>query len=374
MNAKDTYLQPLGTLQLIAIIMVVLGHFWIKDAVFLNSACVSFCFVYSGFFTAMFHPFGQGYGLREHGRFMWHKLAKLYPLHVLGIALGLLSGYITWHATGVNPRILLAHLTLTSPWIADRAYYFGVNPVAWFICALFFLYLVAPLVVKLLRLIPRVRWQAVLILTLLALEFVCGYSADPDSEPLLLNRFHLYQFPPLRLLDFATGIVLFNASQSTAWRRLADRLTPRAATLIEAGAVILSIALYYLGKTHLHEHCYRAFCASAPAVVVLLGAFVFTTGRNGAVSRVLSLHPLVVLSTIGAEIYLLQLGVHFSLRPLLLQCGLVKGTTPYLLTQLAALLLVSWLVHRYFVIPIRDRLDCRSSHEAPSKGKSAEKA
>ena len=60
-NNKGTYLQSLGTLQLAAVIAVVLGHFWLDDSVYMNSVGVSFCFVYSGYFTAMRHKFGQGY-------------------------------------------------------------------------------------------------------------------------------------------------------------------------------------------------------------------------------------------------------------------------------------------------------------------------
>ena len=99
---NGTFLQSLGSLQLLAVIAVVLGHFWLDDSVFLNSVGVSFCFVYSGFFTAMHHTFGQYYGLRNHAAFMWGKLAKLYPLHLLGVALGVLVAVLCWDG-GVGP-------------------------------------------------------------------------------------------------------------------------------------------------------------------------------------------------------------------------------------------------------------------------------
>ena len=269
MNARpSTYLQGLGSLQLLAVLTVVIGHYWAHDTVYLNSVGVSFCFVYSGYFTRKRHAFGPSYGLKDHGRFLWNKLARLYPLHLLGIALGILGSFLTWHAGGVGPKIMLAHLTLTSPWLANPAYYFGANPVAWFICVLFFLYAVAPIVVRLLARIPT-RWQVALIAVLIALEFIIGYAPDIETHSRLLGRYThyaLYQFPPIRLLDFATGIVLYNVSQTGWWQSARQRLTPRHSTVIEVTALVGFIALYYVGKQWLHPHCYRSLAASVPAL------------------------------------------------------------------------------------------------------------
>ena len=55
MGTNKSYLQSLGTLQLLAVITVVIGHYWVKDKSFINSLCVSFCFVYSGFCSAKLH-------------------------------------------------------------------------------------------------------------------------------------------------------------------------------------------------------------------------------------------------------------------------------------------------------------------------------
>ena len=82
MKTDKAYLQPLGTLQLLAIIMVVIGHFWVKENEFMNSVGVSFCFVYSGFFTAMRHPFGREYGWSDHCRFMWNKFGDFFTQNI----------------------------------------------------------------------------------------------------------------------------------------------------------------------------------------------------------------------------------------------------------------------------------------------------
>ena len=364
MGTKQSYIQSLGSLQLLAIIMVVIGHGWVKGNEFMNSVGVSFCFVYSGYFTAMRHPFGADFGLRDHCRFMWDKLARLYPLHVLAIVLNVVVMLLTGMTTGVSLKVLAAHFSLLSPWIPDQAYYFGYNPVAWFICVLFFLYLTAPLVVRLLHKM-NVVVQTVLIIALLVLEFRGGYVDDMESHSAILSPYLLYQFPPIRLLDFATGIVLFNLTQTQWWQGLRARLSSLHATLIEAAAIIAFIILFIVGQRWMHPHCFRAFCNSAPAIVVLFGCFVLTSGHDGLISKLLSIKPLACLSRLGAEVYLLQFCVYFTLLPICKALGINDMTWIQLPLVLGTLILVSWLIHHVWVLPCNQWLH--------RQGKGAEK-
>ena len=93
-SVNSNRLKPLGSLQLMAVIMVVIVHFGRSDCFFMGVHWMTFCFIYSGFFTAMHHRFGPGYSLRDHGRFMWKKVAKLYPLHLLGIVWGIVVAWL----------------------------------------------------------------------------------------------------------------------------------------------------------------------------------------------------------------------------------------------------------------------------------------
>ena len=356
-NNKGTFLQSLGSLQLAAVIAVVLGHFWLDDSVFMNSVGVSFCFVYSGYFTAMRHPFDRGYGVKEHANFMRDKLAKLYPLHVLAVVLGAVVGMLSWGGA-VGLKVLLAHLTLASPWIPDPTYYFGANPVAWFVCDLFFLYLMAPVVVRALRRLTP-AWQVVVMVCLLVLEFAGGYTADAQSGKPLLNNYVLYQFPPIRLLDFATGVVIYHVVRTKPWQRLQARLTPVTSTIAEVAAVVLFLLLYRVGKDVIHAHCYRAFCASAPAIVILFTAFILTSSRHGLLSQVLSVKPLAALSSVSAEVYLLQYGVFFLIECLCKPFGLHENMPLYFVIQMSGLLIAAWAIGRFYVTPLSHRLRSR---------------
>lgn len=297
-QTNNKHILSLATMQTVAVVIIVLTHYWFHEAwYYIGSVCVSFCFAYSGYFTARLHPFDSSYGFRSHLRFMWSKVCKLYPLHVLGIALGILSAYLMWNVTAVNLKILLAHLTLTSSWIDSQEYYFGLNSVAWYVCDLFFLYLVAPWVVRGLRAMS-IGMQVVLLIMLCLIEFVLGYSDEPATGGIVLNTYYLFQFPPIRLLDYCAGIILFNVTRLSLWKDAERWLTPNRATIVELGAIAIAIVLYGPCKDFLFDHCYRAACNAMPIVMVLLGTFVLTTGCNGLVSRILSFKPLVAFSSL----------------------------------------------------------------------------
>lgn len=355
MGTTKPYFQSLGSLQLLAIVMVVVGHFGFTDNAFMNSLFVSFCFVYSGFFTALHHPFDASYHLKDHCKFMQGKLAKLYPLHLLAIALNIIVMLCIGMMQSISLKVLLCHLTMLSSWIPNDNYYFGYNPVAWYICSLFFLYLVAPVVVRLLRRIPVV-WQVVLIIILLVLEFAGGYVPSIGEGDALIGPYHLYQFPPIRLLDYATGIIIFNVTCTGWWKSMVSRLkAPSLSTLLEVVAVIAFAGLFWLGKTQLHTHCYRAFCDSAPAIVALFSVFILTSSCPGAISRALCVAPLPSLCKVSSEIYLLQFFAYFSLMPLFKQVH-IDGN-PLLTVPVTVLVLIieAFIIHRYYTSPL-DRL------------------
>lgn len=345
-----TYLTAIGSLQLIAIIAVVIGHFAVKNPSFMNSHWVSFCFVYSGFFTARHHRFGPGYGVRDHAHFMLDKLARLYPLHLFALALGLFDSWYVWGSNTVNLKVLFSQLTLISPWIPDQNYYFAINPVGWFLCDLFFLYLMAPVVVKALRRC-RLVWQVVGITALLLGEWMGGYTPQPGAGSSVIGMYLAYEFPPIRLLDFATGIILYNITQGAWWQHIRHQVTASRATLIEAAGTAMFILLYLTEKTFLFPHCYRAFCVMAPGIVTLLATFLLTSHADGHISRLLSISPLTRLSAIGAEIYLLQFGVFYLLKPSLEAVGLHLYDPLQFVLFFVALLVISWLTHRYYVTP-----------------------
>lgn len=364
---KRHYIQSLATLQLMAIFAIVASHFWLDGATYLQAFCVSFCFLYSGFFTASSHDVKSGYGLRAHACYMRDKLAKLYPLHVLALLLCALAAYLLWGTNLLFSKVMVAQLAMVHSWIPLQGYYFGINPVSWFLCDLFFLYLISPLIIRLLRRLS-LGWQMIVVVAFIGLEMLVGYADDPASPSLLIPapaHYYLYEFPVVRILDFTTGIVLYHVTQGSWWRGAVSRLTASRATLVEAGAVVAFLVFYRLGETLLHPHWYRAFCSVAPAAVTLLAAFIFTSGKGGAISRILSQRQWAALCAIGAEVYLLQLGSFAVMGYMVKSVRLPSHGIVYYVIQSVALLLLSLMVHYCFVLPLYRRLRSRKNTAEP---------
>lgn len=361
MKRQRSHIQSLATLQFAAVITIVLAHFWLKEATYLQALCTSFCFVYSGYFTAMTRRGDRSYRMADHVRYMRGKLAKLYPLHVFALGLCFLAIYLSWDCTPAFTRVTIAHLLLISPWFTTPSFYFGVNPVSWFICDLFFLYLISPFLIKGLK-CCRLHWQVAIVVALIILELVAAYAPDAGSPSLLIpdkSHYYLYEFPLIRVLDFITGIVLYHITLSRPWHTAASRLTPARATLVEMCALAVLIAFGAIGEKMLLPHWYRAFCSVAPAVVAVLGAFLLTSGNKGLVSRALCLPPLPALSKIGAEVYLLQFGAYYSIRPLVRWLGMPEQGAVYFLIQMGGLLVIAWVVHHFLTLPLYRRLRSR---------------
>lgn len=336
--------RSLSSLRVIAILVIVAGHFYLQGRDYMLSTAVTLCFVCSGHLTALHHTF-EPYSFKEHLRFFGRRVAKLYPMHVLAVALCLLA---ILHA--INWKVVLVHLSMLQSFVPDARYYFGYNPVSWFVSTIIFLFFMAPWLIRALRLLAT-RWQWVLIAALLVLQFAGGYTE-------VFSRYHLYQFPPMRLLDFAVGIAIFNLSQTQGFRRAQQSLTAHTASLLEMAAIVLFIIFYIVGLKLLHPHCFRACCSSFIPVFIIITVMVFTQQRNGIVSRALQWRPLAWLDSMSMEIFLLQLSVYMLLTVFISHIG-IKSTPlakwpvwALMLVHIPSLLLAAWMAKRWFSTPI----------------------
>ncbi len=182
---------------------------------------VSYFFILSGFILTWSAPTGD-----TPAKFWRRRFFKVYPNHlvtfvaamvVLTLVVGQSIGGWSW-----LPNLLLVHSY--SPDIYVRA---GFNQVAWSLSCEATFYLLFPL---LLRLVNRIRvnrlWvsAAALVALIAAMPGIAALTAAPN-EPFLqdgvtLWSFYLvYQFPPVRMLEFVFGMVLARLVLTAQWRR-----------------------------------------------------------------------------------------------------------------------------------------------------------
>ena len=138
----------IGTLQslrFIFVMMIFMSHFDYRDIRGFDAGCdcgVAYFFILSGFVCSL----GYGQRIREgayrDGDFIWKRLKKLYPLHLLCLLFFLLVSQTT-----LDLKVMTNALLLQS-WVPDPEWYFSCNKVSWFLSSLLFCYVVFPFVYR----------------------------------------------------------------------------------------------------------------------------------------------------------------------------------------------------------------------------------
>ncbi len=215
-------IKPLTALRFLAAMWVVAFHYWPHLAGFGVPTFVSkgylgveCFFVLSGFILSHVYLDGLGQGRFHYGKFLWARLARVYPLHLATlIGVGVLAfvagaaGIVMDHE--IAPlKLLPANLALIHAWgVTDST---GWNHPSWSISAEWFAYLTFPLfgwVAWRLRERPGV---AVAAAVALLLTLYIGFQRATDF-PLTLAT---YAWGALRIVPcFAYGVAL-----NLLWRK-----------------------------------------------------------------------------------------------------------------------------------------------------------
>ena len=172
-------------LRLIGIVTIVAGHAGMS-LVGGGNWC-TFFFLLSGFLfrDSIRTP-------QEYGKYLWRKVSRLYPIYWFCLALYLLLAVVR----GCEQQYTLhwdfvAHFFLIQTWLSgiDPMAYVGV---AWFLSALLFCYLVAPLIC---RLIDKSKYSILLFVSVI----IIFHAINIDG----------YLSPLFRLIEYAIGMWLF---------------------------------------------------------------------------------------------------------------------------------------------------------------------
>jgi peptidoglycan/LPS O-acetylase OafA/YrhL len=197
------HLRSLTTLRFVAAVLVLMFHLslyaqgldpWGRLAA-AGYVGVSFFFVLSGF--VLTYSWDVDAGAR---RFFRRRFARIYPMHLLFIALAMLP-----FAPTPNWAALPANILLLQSWSPDDAVVRSFSGVSWSLSCEFFFYAVFPLVV---RLLWRIRRPLLTAASLLTTAFALGAALQSRSVELGSWLFHL---PAFRLVEFLTGALLATA-------------------------------------------------------------------------------------------------------------------------------------------------------------------
>lgn len=325
----------------VAVVLFHCGVGWIYNVAVSG---VTFFFISSTFLLAMRHPF-ERITMGGYKRFVLSHALRIYPLHWLGLSL-LIAIALLFTGSAIDwPGVTLSALLVHS-WFPAHDIHYGLNPVAWYLCALLFCYLIYPFMA---RWMGRWKlWHKVAMAILLAI--VLGTILYPLDIP---HREAVFVNPLSHVLDITVGLSLVHLHHILKKRLThVNKLT---ATCLEVAAILS------LGAVIAINICTTWIRPWEDVIIWLLpqGAILMTlallNGQEGAIGRLLLCKPLQWLGSISFEIYVLQfVAFHlfgFVISPMAAHFGWnIYGDLPWFV--LPMLLPLSWLVNRYFTRPL----------------------
>ncbi|MBX9667394.1 MAG: acyltransferase [Candidatus Obscuribacterales bacterium] len=232
-------IKALTALRFFGVFWVVIDHSqgafpWLEQSCETVALCqaVTFFFVLSGF--VLTYRYINLEGTRRIAAFLIGRLARLWPIHLVGILLLIFMMPGTFKPTRELMPILATNVALLQSAIPITKYFYSYNAPSWSSSTLLFLYFVFPV----LLLLIRKSWLLLMLATTCGIASALTVAAAfevPEFSPNEVSTLGLLYVSPLsRLFDFSLGMCA-----ATAFRKyLKDKsLSLVAGTLLELGAI-----------------------------------------------------------------------------------------------------------------------------------------
>jgi len=174
---------------------------------------VTLFFILSGFVLAW------GYKPQQTARsFWWHRIARIYPLHLVGVGLALVAAATLVPEIRTEGRApLLANVLLVNGWIPD--WWQAGNPASWSLVCEAFFYLSFPFLIRPLVRASR-RAVSVVVVACLVVAALAPQIAALSPVPMSSAS-----TPLLRLPEFVLGVSLALLLKGGSWMPLRLRFT-----------------------------------------------------------------------------------------------------------------------------------------------------
>ncbi|WZH38250.1 MAG: acyltransferase [Microbacterium enclense] len=174
---------------------------------------VTLFFILSGFVLAW------GYKPQQSARsFWWHRVARIYPLHLVGVGLALVA------AATLVPEIrtdgtapLVANVFLVNGWVPD--WWQAGNPASWSLVCEAFFYLTFPFLI---RPLARASNRALAVVVVASLTLAAFAPQIASMSPVPLSA---ASTPLLRMPEFVLGVTLALLMKSGSWMPMKLRWT-----------------------------------------------------------------------------------------------------------------------------------------------------
>ncbi|MFI7677448.1 acyltransferase family protein [Actinophytocola sp. NPDC049390] len=271
--------------------------------------------------------------------FWRRRVVKVFPSHLVTWALCMIlfAGVFT-----TNGGIL--NLFFIDTWFTDPSFWGGGNGPAWSLNGEMLFYLVFPLMLLPINRIPvnRLWLSAGVVLALLVVATVVSRQVLSDTPPwqnISIPQFwFVYFFPPMRLFEFAIGMIVARIVMSGRWPRIPLSLVG----VLAVGGLVLALAVPYP---------YNITLVTLVPIAVTIGAL---ASANLSGNRTfLGTRPMVWLGKVSFGFFMTQAIVVFAIRPAVFgdtEYGTVGG-----ILLIVALFVINlacgWLLYKFVELP-----------------------
>lgn len=254
--------------------------------------------------------------------FIIKRISKIYPLHVVCLVFAII---LKWSLSLAD----VGNLFLLQAWVPINSWYFSGNSVGWCLSDFLFFYAIFPFISQLFVKNKRKFISGFCVITLLYVCFVPFIPSDLEDGIIYIN-------PLCRSLDFIFGILLCQIYVSLKEKR---KFIP----LVD----VLFVSALSLGIWYMFPSKYNLSLLWWPSIALIV--LYSVTSDNKA----LSYKPFVKFGDVSFSFYLIHVLAKNYLDILFNKIGLAF-INPYfrLIIVLTLTIVASFIIHRYFVLPI----------------------
>lgn len=349
-------IRSLNSLRFILILMIVISHSTLPISQglhdYLGECAVAIFFVISGFVLSLSKGDKLQKGELSNKQFFLSRIIKLYPLHLLILALLI---PLDWRINQLGtPCQIIAQALLLQCWYPSHDFIATLNAATWFISDLLFFYLIFKYLYcwimrsSWLRLSPIIALYMTIYI-ILSLYAQADYSAG-----------YIYCFPAFRIIDFTIGILLYKFSASTNGKKLSTyiktSLTPCQTHVSNCLLILLLIGMFLL-SIHCNPNIRCSTIYWLPSAIVVFYSTMIDTCK-GWLSGILHNQKLQWLGSISFEIFLCHNLCFRTIQSIFLR--IYGEDIPCLgfqfIISILFTILTAWMAKRYVMIPIHQKL------------------
>lgn len=291
-------IQSLNALRGLFAVMIFFHHSnWQGTGIFPagGDCAVSFFLMLSGFVLV------QGYYDKVQNssidvrKFLRHRIAKIYPLHLLTLVLAAILAWYEFGRIGVRP--LMSNALLIQGWIPDSDYYFSYNGVSWFLSVLLFAYLIFPWVLRFAT--RRFTLFSLMLATYCILVIGVGFIIDP-----MYKKAFIYISPISRVADFLIGIWVGIIYLKGHKKGVISYLRSSGAQSVVIGLTTTVVLMLFYD--FVAYELQLASCWWLPVGLLIYGAACLEDNKNHPLLKLLNNRMLVFMGSISFSFFMLH--------------------------------------------------------------------